>query len=41
MDDAVGYNPNNYPSKVEATGMPARLHEFAVRFPRCSLNYRV
>lgn len=33
MDDAIGYFPGNYPSKIEVTGMPARLHEFAVRFP--------
>ena len=32
LDDAIGYDPNNYPSKIEITGMPGRLHEFAVRF---------
>ncbi|HRI60509.1 MAG TPA: fibronectin type III domain-containing protein, partial [Saprospiraceae bacterium] len=32
LDDAIGYDPNNYPSKIEVSGMPAHLHEFAVRF---------
>jgi len=32
MDDAISYDPGNYPSKIEVTGMPGRLHGFAVRF---------
>ncbi|MCK6695373.1 MAG: hypothetical protein L6Q97_25145, partial [Thermoanaerobaculia bacterium] len=32
MDDAIGYFPGNYPSKIEVIGMPVHLHEFSVRF---------